>query len=176
MLTPIKSSVIVYFSLQVQTDKVTGRMGMLKCCDSHYASKCGIRDPEGSSSWCWFLTRPYWGAWTLWFQILNLASSSSHWHTGLYFCLISECVSLLGTLKNRIQMLWWFLWGGGELQVSVQFERSNLYEIEQKGIKFCFEGQLSDLHHLLMCSPEYIFWGSTSVSIKLVKNVLQQWL
>lgn len=41
-------------------------------------------------SWCWSLTRPNWGAWTLWFQILDLTSSSSYWHSGLYF--FSFCV------------------------------------------------------------------------------------
>lgn len=44
-----------------------------------------------------------------------------------------------------------------ELPVSVQFERSNPYEIEQTGIKFFFEGQPSELHPLLMFSPEYIY-------------------
>lgn len=60
--------------------------------------------------------------------------------------------------------------------MSVQFGRSNLYEIEQNGIKFFFEGQPSELLPLLICSPEYIFLGSTSVSMKLVKNIFQQWL
>lgn len=63
-----------------------------------------------------------------------------------------------------------------ELQGSVQFERSNLYEIEQSEIKFFFEGQPSELHPLLMCSPEYIFWASTSASMKFVTTILQQLL
>lgn len=46
-----------------------------------------------------------------------------------------------------VVVVWlWFVWGGVELQMSVQCERSNLYEIEQSGIKFCFEGQPSALH------------------------------
>lgn len=115
-------------------------MGMLKCCDTPYSSKCWTRDLEVFSSWHWSPTWPYWGAWTLnlvlnsvsclfllpftyWsvppFSYLSVYHYLGHWRAGsryyawnlavIYFVCVCVC----------------------KLQVAVQSDRSNLYEIQQ---------------------------------------------
>lgn len=170
--------------------RAISRMGMLKCCDTPYSSKCWTRDLEVFSSWHWSPTWPYWGPWTLnlvlnsvsclfllpftyWsvctpFSYLSVYHYLGHWRAGSRYCAWNWAVIYWGCVCVCVNY---------RLLCSLKDQTCMKFS---SGIKFCLEGQPLELHPLLMCSPECVFWGRALASIKLgrlsVKNILQQWL